>query len=173
MATPRDKKVEQLSDQTWEHSEEYQGKTTVYTEAPLKAIGDKGKEELVLRTQSQKLLEKIRPGDVITGFIFKDANAAKFPDTWRFSVRAKDNPDIVGVWDPSGAPQQAREEPRRPLEATQAEDRGDDPLAVMRSLLEQALLLVGQVEWSALVASEGGSDDDLPDDGSEGTTLPF
>ena len=105
MATLRTKKLVLASDKTWTVEDEYRGRITVFTEVPVKMAGDRGEDELVLRTFSQKLLEKMKPGDEIHGYSFPGKDCENHPEAWRFSVKAKDNEHITGGWDGGGAQQ--------------------------------------------------------------------
>ena len=104
MADMKTKKITQVSDTRWPYTEKGRdgGKDFATTEVPIKCEGNRGIEEMILRSSSGKLLDAVKAGVSVTGYIFKDEKADRFPETWRLSALAKNNPDLVGAWGGGG-----------------------------------------------------------------------
>ena len=135
MATIQEKKIVKVSSEQWTGSETWtnnKGEEVKgnYTEVPVMAVGSKGEEQIVLRTGSQKLLDALKPDVMVHGYVFKDANAAKFPDAWRINAMAKDNPQLVEPYS-GGAQSDAQGGtggsggPQQPQESLSGAEQGD------------------------------------------------
>jgi len=92
MANIVEKKIVTLGSEKWPFKD---GEYTC-TETPIRVSGDKGESEIILRTSSGKLLDALKPGVTVKGYMFKEKDKdARFPDTWRINALAKNNPDLV------------------------------------------------------------------------------
>ena len=92
MATMYKKTIVQISPASLpDVQEEYNGHVNTYHEVGVKVAGNQGPEDLILRTGSQRLIDKLVVGAELKGYLFQDSNAAVYPHLWRFKVTAKDN----------------------------------------------------------------------------------
>ena len=122
MAQIRQKEIVKVGGQTWEFSDTnpQSGRTTNYTELAVQVKGNNGTEDMVLRTASKKLLEAIKPGVVVHGYIFK-SDDAQYPDSWRIRADGKNNPHLTdpdGKYSHAPAPTQGAQAPQQGQQAT-------------------------------------------------------
>lgn len=102
MATLYEKKLLQIGQKVGTVQEEFNGRAQTMQEVAVKVASDKGPQDMILRTGSERLIEKMQVGTILKGHLFKDKDA-KFPEYWRLSCKAKDNTHIVGEFGGGGS----------------------------------------------------------------------